>query len=69
VVDFCKLFGAGILCFCICPCDPGDSVPINLQQDKCYSQLYNFLISIQMENVSYLIVRALRMGYPVYFRL
>ena len=31
VVEFCKLFGAGILCSCSCPCNPGDTVPINLQ--------------------------------------
>ena len=69
MADFCELFGAEILCSCICPCNPGHSVPINLQQDKCYSQMCNFLISMQMESVTRLMARTLRMGYPVYFRL
>ena len=38
----------------------GHDVPINLQQDKRYSLFCNFL--------SLLKVRALRVGYPMYFR-
>ena len=43
VVSCCKLLGLGILCFCSCPQRSGQDVPINLQQDKCYSLFCNFL--------------------------
>ena len=46
----------------------GHDVPVNLQQDKYYSLLCNFFISIWIENIISLRVRVLRMGYPVYFR-
>ena len=39
----CRLLGAGILCSCSCPRRSGHSVPVNLQQDKCYSLFCNFL--------------------------
>ena len=43
VVSCCKLLGVGILCSCSCPCRSGHDVPVNLQQDKCYSPFSNFL--------------------------
>ena len=43
VVSCCKLLGLGILCCCSCPQRSGQDVPINLQQDKCYSLFCNFL--------------------------
>ena len=44
-------------------------VPVNLQQDKCYSLFCNFLSLYEWKSVTPLKVRALRMGYLVYFRL
>ena len=44
------------------------SVPINLQQDHCYSLSHNFLLC-KWKSVILLKVRALRLGSPVYFRL
>ena len=45
------------------------TVPVNLQQDKCYSLFCNFLSLYEWKNVTLLKVRALRMGYHIYFRL
>ena len=39
----CKLLDARILCFCICTFKCGHNVLTNLQQDKYYSLLCNFL--------------------------
>ena len=47
----------------------GQDVPINLQKNKCYSPFCNFLSLYEWENVIPLKIRALRMGYLVYFRL
>ena len=44
-------------------------IPVNLQQDKCYSLFCNFLSLYEWKSVIPLKVRALRVGYPVYFRL
>lgn len=56
---------------CSCPPKFGQDVPINLQQDTCYSPFYNFLTSICMKIVtslrSNLEGRVLRKGYHVYF--
>ena len=38
-----KLLGFGILCSRSCPHRSGHDVPVNLQQDKCYSLCCNFL--------------------------
>ena len=43
VVSCCKLINLVILCCCSCPQRSGQTVPINLQQDKCYSLFCNFL--------------------------
>ena len=43
VVGCCKLLGVRILCSYICPHRSGHNVPVNLQQDKCYSLFCNFL--------------------------
>ena len=43
VVSCCKLLGVGILCSCNCPCRLDHSVPVNFQQDKCYSPFFRFL--------------------------
>ena len=45
------------------------NVPVNLQQDKCYSLFYNFLSLYEWKSLTPLKARALRMSYPVYFRL
>ena len=42
-VGCCRLLGAGILCSCSCSPRSGCDVPVNLQQDKCYSLFCNFL--------------------------
>ena len=47
----------------------GHYVPVSLQQDKCSSRFCNFSSLYEWENVIPLKVRALRMGYPVCFRL
>lgn len=47
----------------------GHHVPLKLQQDKCYSLLCNFLFPYEWKSVIPLKVTALKMGYPVYFRL
>ena len=65
----CRLLGAGILCSCSCPGRSGHNVPVDLQQDKCYSLFCNFLSLYDWESVILLKARGLRMGYPVYFRL
>ena len=64
-----KLLGAGILCSCSCLHRFDHNVPINLQQDKCYSLFCNFLSLYEWENATSLKVRDLRICYPVYFRL
>ena len=69
VAGCCKLLGAGILCSCSCPCRSGHDVPINLPRDKCYSLFCNFSCLYEWKSATPLKVRALRMGYPVYFRL
>ena len=69
VVDCCKLVGVGILCSCICLCGSGHGVPINLQQDKCYSLFWNFLSLYEWKSVTPLEIRPWRMNYPIYFRL
>ena len=43
VVSCCELLGVGILCSCCCPYRSGHDVPINCQQDRCYSLFHNFL--------------------------
>ena len=43
MVCCCKLLSVGILCSHICPLRSGQDVPVNLQQDKCYSLFCNFL--------------------------
>ena len=43
MVGCCKLLGVGILCSYRCPHRSGHDVPVNLQQDKCYSLFCNFL--------------------------
>ena len=65
----CRLLGAGILCSCSCPCRPVHHVPVNLQQDKCHSLFCNYLSLCEWKSVIPLKVRALSMGYHVYFRL
>ena len=67
VVGCCKLLSAENLCSCSCPHRSGHRGPINLQQDKCYSLFCNFLSLYEWKRS--LKVIALRMGYPVYFRL
>ena len=47
----------------------GHNVPVNLQQDKCYSLFCNFFSLHEWKSVIPLKVRAWRMGSPVYFRL
>ena len=64
-----KLLGVLILCSCSCPCNSGQDVPVNLLQGKCYSLLCNSLSLYEWKSVIPLKVRALRMAYPVYFRL
>ena len=65
----CRLLGVGILCSSCCPCRSGHDVPVNLQQDKCYSLFCNFISPREWKSIILLKVRALRLGYPVYFRL
>ena len=43
MVGGCNLLGVGILCSCNSPCGSGHDVPVNLQEDKCYSLFCNFL--------------------------
>ena len=68
-VGCCKLLRVKSLCSCICPCRTGHDAPVTLQGDKCYSLFCNFLSLYDWESVIPLKVRALRIGYPVYFRL
>ena len=65
----CKFLGAGILCSCNYPGRSGHDVPVNLQHDKCYFLFCNLVSLYEWESVILLKVRALRMGYPVYFKL
>ena len=60
-----RLVSEEIFCSCCCPCRSGHHLPINLQQNKCYSLFCNFL----SKNVILLKARALRIAYPIYFRL
>ena len=50
------------------PSRSGQDVPVNLQDKRC-SLFCNFLSLYEWKSVVPLKVRALRMGYPVYFRL
>ena len=68
LVGCCKLFGVRILCSCSYPYRSGHSVPVNLQQHKYSSLFCNFLSLYDEKSVIPLKVRALRMGFPVYFR-
>ena len=65
----CKHFGAGILGSCNCPPRSGQDVPANLQRDTCYSLFCALLSLYERKLVTPLMIRALRMGYSVYFRL
>ena len=69
VVGCCKLLGVGILCSCSYSPRSGYNVPVNLQQDKCYSLFCSFLSLYEWKSAIPLKVRALRMGCPAYFRL
>ena len=62
MVGCCKLLSAGILCFCSCPHRSGHNDPVNLQQDKCFCNLYFYTNEL-------LNIRTLKIGYSVYFRL
>ena len=42
VVDCCRVLGFRILCSCSHPHRSGHNIPVNLEQDKCYSLFYNF---------------------------
>ena len=61
--------GVAILCSCSCPLRLGHDVPVKLQQDECYSLFCNVLSLHEWKSVLPLKVKALRMGYPVYFKL
>ena len=69
MVGCCKLLGVGIICSCGGPHKSDHDVPVNLQQDKCYSLFNNFLSLCEWKSVIPLKARALRMGYPLSFRL
>ena len=69
MVGCCKLLGVRIRCSCSCPDRSGHDIPINLQQDKCYSLFCNYLFLYEWKSVIPLKVRGLEMDYPVYFRL
>lgn len=56
VVNCHKFLGTKILCFCSCPPRSGHDIPVNLQQNRCYSLFCNFL----SRNVIILKVTALR---------
>ena len=60
---------AGIICSYSCPCRSGHNVPINLQQDIYYFLFCNFLFLYEWKSIIPLKIRALRMGYHVYFTL
>ena len=62
----CCILGARIFCYGS-PWMSRHDVPMNLQQDMLFSILQLFLC--EGESVIPLKVRALRMGYPAYFRL
>ena len=51
-------------CSCSCACRSSHDVPVNLQQDKCYS-LFCSVLSLY----GFLKIRALIIGYPLYIRL
>ena len=58
MVDCCKCLGVGVLCSHSCPGRSCHSIPIDLQQDKCYSLLCNFLSLYKRKSVTPLQVRA-----------
>ena len=62
------MLGARILCSCICVCRSDHNVLVNLQQDKCYSLLCNFKISIRMEKCYTLNVREWGILYILGYR-
>ena len=64
-----KLLGARILCSCNCPGRSGHDVPINLQQTNVILCSADIVSLSEWKRVIPLKVRALRMGYPIYFRL
>ena len=43
------------------------NIPVNLQQDKCYSLFCRFLSLFEWKNIIPLKIRTLRMFFPVYF--
>ena len=59
---------AGILCSCICPGRSGHHVPVNLQQDTCYSLFCNLLSLYEPKSVLLVKVRAARICHRVCFR-
>ena len=54
-----KLLSTGMLCSCSSPPQPGRNVPINFQQNKCYSLFCNFLSLYEWKRVIALKLRAL----------
>ena len=64
----CKLTGSRVLCPCGCPGRSGHNIAVSLQQEKMLFSVLQPFISI-WKSVIPLKVRALRMGYCVYFRL
>ena len=69
VVGCCKLLGIGILCSCSCPCRSGHDVPINLNNSNVILYSATFYLYVNGKVLYPLKVRALRKGYPVYFKL
>ena len=71
VVGCCRFLSVGILCSYSWTHRSGHDVLVNLQQNKCYSLFCNFLSLYDGggRSVIPLKLRALRIGYSVYFRL
>ena len=66
----CKLLGVGTFVLAAVHLGrSGHDVLVNLPQDRCYSLFCSFLSLCEWKSVIPLKVRALRMDYPVYFRL
>ena len=65
LVGCCKLLDVRILCSCNSPCRSDHYIPVNLQQDECYSLFCNFLSPYEWKSVIPLKMRSLRMGNPV----
>ena len=63
------LLGIGILCSCSCPCRSGHDVPINLNNSNVILYSATFYRYVNGKVLYPLKVRALRKGYPVYFKL